>query len=231
MWQLFPRAKQLTGALLVAHLLLAGCVFEPSETIEVPTSEESQRLTGPLPRSKTPRISAAKPVREQDQEQQPIISAGMNQRLNSWFSVRENYDLVYRDVLKFYPDGRYNGCVAFLSAALRRLGTQVPLSAIDGTAESPSLVTKPFSNYLENSLGWKRIGSAANLQAGDIVFTRDNRSYPGYPAHTYMFHAWSDKSVGVALVIDNQDFTHERNIYSSGGGFNFTPYAYALRAP
>lgn len=230
MWHKFSRAKQLSGALAV-QLLFSACVFEPSETIEMPTSEESQRLTGPLPRPKAPRSSAAEPVLEPDQERQPSSSANINQRLNSWFSVRANYDLVYRDVLKFHPDGRYNGCVAFLSAALRRLGTQVPLSASDGTAESPSLVTKPFSNYLENSLGWKRIGSAANLQAGDIVFTRDNKSYPGYPAHTYMFHTWSDKSVGVALVIDNQDFTHERNIYSSGGGFNFTPYAYALRAP
>lgn len=218
------------GAVAV-QLLLVACVFEPSETIEVPTSDEPQRLTGPLARPKTPRSSAAEPGRDTDQEQQPTSDSKINQRLNSWFSVRANYDLVYRDVLKFYPDGRYNGCVAFLSAALRRLGTHVPLSASDGTAESPSLVTKPFSSYLENSLGWKRIGSAANLQAGDIVFTRDNKSYSGYPAHTYMFHAWSDKSVGVALVIDNQDFTHERNIYSSGGGFNFTPYAYALRAP
>jgi len=78
-------------------------------------------------------------------------------------------------------------------------------------------------------LGWMRINDANSLQPGDVVMTEDDRRYPGYPAHTYMFHSWSDRSAGIGWVIDNQDFIHERNVFGYGS-YNFTPFAYALRS-
>lgn len=227
-----PRKLNRTIGLSLLSLVLIACHPESSETIEIgtPSQDDGRReISAP---TRQVRGQAATDENNDDgsldQEKNPTAS-GFNQRFAFWFGNKTNYDLVYQDVLGFYPEGRYNGCVAFLSAALRRMGVSIPIRT--ASTESPSLVTKPFSNYLENTLGWRRIGGAMNLQPGDIVFTKDNPSYPGYPAHTYMFQAWSNKWIGVALVVDNQDFTHERNIYSSGGGFNFTPYAYALRAP
>lgn len=152
-----------------------------------------------------------------------------NQTLSDWYSQNSNYALVMQDVKGFYPPVRYNGCVAFMSAALRRLGVSLPIASHD--PESPSLVTRPFSNFLEQRLGWIRIRGAHALTTGDVVFTQDNPSHPGYPAHVYMFHSWSNRSLGIARVIDNQDFMHERNINDSSAGFNFTPFAYALRSP
>ena len=233
-------------SVLTALLSTIACIPETSETIEIgqpyPSQLDDNPNTSQNPnQSRRPQNSgghrspAAAPsnddpaqVDTQPRQDSPVSQTNINQRLANWFSVKNNYDLVYRDVLKFFPDGRYNGCVAFLSAALRRLDVYIPIQT---ETESPSLVTRPFSRYLENSLGWRRIGGPENLRSGDIVFTTDNASYPGYPAHTYMFYEWSDRSTGIALVIDNQDFTHERNVLKGGAGFNFTPFAYALRAP
>lgn len=223
-------------------LQTSACIPETSETIEVTNrmpsngvEERNNPSPSPARGGGTHRTPATAPEPDNlngqpsaPEPETPADETHTNQRLASWFSVRSNYDLVYKDVLTFYPEGRYNGCVAFLSAALRRIDVYIPLRT---ATESPSLITKPFSRYLEYSLGWNRIGGAQNLRRGDVVFTTDNASYPGYPAHTYMFLSWSDKTSGLALVIDNQDFTHERNIYSTVEGFNFTPYAYALRAP
>ncbi|MFZ9521027.1 MAG: hypothetical protein ACO3A4_11185 [Silvanigrellaceae bacterium] len=209
-----------------------SCINEGSETIG--GSEpfpEANRLGGNGGRTKPvgPRGAAATEVDDLPAQVAPETgtSGTINRQLLSWYSVKSNYDLVYRDVLGFYPEGRYNGCVAFLSAALRRIGVSVP---IQGSSESVSLVTKPFSNHLEKNLGWLRISSANLLQPGDVVFTTDNPSYPGYPAHTYVFHSWTNKILGLAMVIDNQEFTHERNIHSKTSGYNFTPFSYALRS-
>ncbi|NBO38193.1 hypothetical protein EBU99_06390 [bacterium] len=158
-----------------------------------------------------------------------VRGGSANRILLSYYSNRNNYDEVYDEVLQFYPPGRRNGCVAFMSTALRMSGTAVPLAAyIEG--ESVSLVTKPFARYLQVELGWMKITSANNLQPGDVVLTEDDASYPGYPAHTYMFYGWSNQKAGIAWVIDNQDFIHERNVFGYGT-YNFTPFAYALRSP
>lgn len=158
-----------------------------------------------------------------------MLGGAANRRLLDFYKVRTNYDDVFQEVLRFYPAGRRNGCVAFMSTALRMSGTQVPLSEyIEG--DSVSLVTRPFSAFLQSRLGWTKITSANNLQPGDVVLTEDDARYPGYPAHTYMFYGWSNQKAGIGWVIDNQDFIHERNIFGYGT-YNFTPFAYALRSP
>jgi hypothetical protein len=158
-----------------------------------------------------------------------LTGGAANRRLFDFYKLRANYDDVYAEVLNFYPAGRRNGCVAFMSTALRMSGTPVPLSEyIEGDAVS--LVTRPFSSFLQNRLGWRKITSANNLQPGDVVLTEDDARYPGYPAHTYMFYGWSNQKAGIGWVIDNQDFIHERNVFGYGT-YNFTPFAYALRSP
>lgn len=159
----------------------------------------------------------------------PPLQGTANRELLAYYSLKGNYDKVYRDVLSFYPEGRSNGCVAFMSSALRATGTFVPKDrSING--ENISLVTLPFSIYLQKTLGWKVITNSNDLEPGDVVFTEDEPKWPGYPAHTYMFHSWKDKSRGIGNVIDNQAFIHERNIFGFGT-FNFTPFDYALRSP
>lgn len=223
--------KNLLSLFFIIHSLLTACLQEgvefsndnarpPARAKEV---EKSPSPARPHPANSEPDLSPNTP--------DPIRpdAPTLNENLITWFSVRSNYNIVIQDVRKFYEPVRYNGCVAFISAALRRIGVPIPISA--GSKESPSLVTRPFYQHLERELGWVRIGAASHLKPGDIVFTKDNPSYPGYPAHTYVFKEWSKKSMGIALVIDNQDFTHERNIYDNDTEFNFTPYAFALRAP
>ncbi len=121
-----------------------------------------------------------------------------------------------------------NGCVAFMSTALRQVGYSVPKHGRDARGEGISLVTRPFSNYLEGQLGFQRINDARALKPGDVVFTTDAPRWPGYPAHTYMFQSWADQSQGLAYVVDNQGSTHIRNIWQHGT-FNFSPFRYALR--
>jgi hypothetical protein len=152
-----------------------------------------------------------------------------NLRLLQYYSVKQNYDAVYKDVLSFYPTGRPNGCVAFLSTALRLSDTYIPRNKQIG-GYNISLVTSAFSNYLVNTLGWNMIRDHKKLEPGDVVMTLPNSNFPDIPAHTYMFQSWRDKSNGIGMVIDNQNFTHERNIFGTGT-FNFTPFWYALRAP
>jgi hypothetical protein len=152
-----------------------------------------------------------------------------NTRLFQYYSQQANYNRVSNAVRRFYPEHRSNGCVAFMSEALRQSGIPVPLHGyLEG--DRISLVTRPFSLYLSEELGWRTIMNASDLLPGDVMFTEDAPGWPGYPAHTYMFVRWFDRAKGIGIVVDNQDFMHQRNIFGYGT-FNFTPFAYALRAP
>jgi hypothetical protein len=152
-----------------------------------------------------------------------------NLRLLNFYTKKPNYDQVYKEVLSFYPAGRSNGCVAFLSSALRLTQTFIPRDkTINGY--NVSLVTIAFSDYLSKTLNWKIIKDVNLLLPGDVVMTLPPKEYPGIPAHTYMFQSWKDRKKGIGMVVDNQDFSHERNIFGSGT-YNFTPFWYALRSP
>ncbi len=152
-----------------------------------------------------------------------------NQRLLDFYTKKANYDRVYKEVLSFYPNGRSNGCVAFLSSALRLTNTFVPKDKVIN-GYNVSLVTIAFSDYLSKTLNWKVIKDVNLLLPGDVVMTIPPKEYPGIPAHTYMFQNWKDRKNGIGIVVDNQAFSHERNIFGSGT-YNFTPFWYALRAP
>ncbi len=145
-------------------------------------------------------------------------------RLLTWYGQKKNYKRVKREVLEWHKTTK-NACVAFLSQALRDLGEDVPLDAeVDG--EKVSRLTLPFSRWLEEHLGWTRVDSIDDLRPGDVVFTEQ----PEYPWHTYVFHSWKDEDAHLARVLDNQGFLNVRDVLGTGEG-NFTPFAYALRAP
>ena len=145
-------------------------------------------------------------------------------RLLEHYGSKAGYRAVKADVMSWFGTTK-NGCVAFLSSALRQIGVEVPRDGIyDG--ERVSLLTRPLSVYLERELGFRRIDSASALRPGDIAFTEN----PEYPWHVYVFHSWKDQKRFIANVIDNQGATHPRHLFSAGS-HNWTPFAYALRAP
>jgi lysozyme family protein len=155
------------------------------------------------------------------------VDNGINYRLHSYYSKESNYEAVYDNVLSWYGSTS-NGCVAFVSSALRLSGFNVPIELND-EGYNISLWTGALSDYLEQK-GWSKSFSPETLMPGDVVFTDDGGHGDGVPMHVYVFSRWHDASKRVAWVIDNQKFTHRRNIFAGGGGFNFTPFSYYLRA-
>lgn len=154
-----------------------------------------------------------------------------NDALLEFYSNSDNYQHVYAEVRSwFYPrfGTMKNTCVAFMSTALSKAGVAIP-EILDERKESTVLLTRPFSRYLEFTLGWKRITSVDEILPGDVMFSEDEKGYPGYPAHTYMFYAWDNKEIGTGIIVDNQGFMKKRNIFGYAE-FNYTPFAYALRA-
>ncbi len=158
-------------------------------------------------------------------------SRRITQTLYEFYSDRNHYQAVFDNVMVWFGTTS-NGCVAFMSTALRLSGALniVPMPPSDDGGIS--LLTLDFSNFLEEE-NWARFTDWNLLEDGDIVFTKVGEDDPtpneGFPAHTFMFAGWSDRDNNIALVIDNQDFIHERNILGSGSGFNFTPFEYFLR--
>ncbi len=149
-------------------------------------------------------------------------------QLHRYYGTRAGYAEVTRDVLKWHKT-RTNGCVAFASTALRRVGVAIPLDVqIDG--RSVSRITRSFSRYLAEELGWTRIESLSELTAGDIVFSTDAPCCPGYPNHVLMFDGWANRNKAIARVVDNQGFHLERPMIVSATS-EVDGFAYALRPP
>jgi len=73
-------------------------------------------------------------------------AAGPNRDLADFYRVPAHYRAVAREVLGWHHTTR-NGCVAFASTALRRVGVEVP-------AGRARRITLDLSRYLEEELGW-----------------------------------------------------------------------------
>ena len=153
------------------------------------------------------------------------VTSGLHKKLNEFYQTPAGYNAVYDDVMSWFGTTK-NGCVAFLSTALRMSGCSVPKTE-DSKGFGISLVTISFSDWLLAN-GFKKDSNPDNLKAGDLVLTQED-GWKGVPAHTYMFSSWADKAAGIAWIVDNQGPLHKRNVHKAGGGFNFTPYAYHLR--
>jgi hypothetical protein len=148
-------------------------------------------------------------------------NTALGERLVSFYGKKHNYRSVKREVLKWHGTTR-NGCVAFVSTALRRIGYGVPQDDLrDGYGISR--ITFSFSDYLEEQ-GWKRIKSPRGIQPGDLVFTT------GFPDHVFVFHSWRNKRRLIARVIDNQGFLTRRHMRPPSSS-KHAAFAYALRAP
>jgi peptidoglycan hydrolase-like protein with peptidoglycan-binding domain len=154
--------------------------------------------------------------------------SAVNKKLVKFYSTAAGYKKVFDQVVHGWFGTTHNACVAFVTTALKDVGVKFPANG--GKWGNVRTFTTDMSRYLQQHEHWKKISSGGALKPGDVVLTQPE---PGlsFPAHTYMFKGWADKAHSVALVVDNQGFTHKRNINAGGGGFNFTPFAYALRAP
>jgi hypothetical protein len=156
------------------------------------------------------------------------ISNVSGEKFNDFYTDADNYGYVYRKVMSWFGSTN-NACVAFASTALRELGVDIPQNGI-WNGERLSLLTKPFSSYLQNKLGWLRINDSRSLQPGDLVFTVDERKAPGYPAHVYMHAGYADDNRAISWAVDNQGFTHERAL-AGDLKKDYSAFAYALRSP
>jgi hypothetical protein len=148
--------------------------------------------------------------------------------LHAYYGTRAGYAKVSRDVLAWHGT-RQNGCVAFASTALRHVGVAIPIDGkIDGLGVSR--ITRSFSRFLVEELGWLRVEALDELRPGDLLFSTDAPCCPGYPNHVAMFDGWADARRAVAQVIDNQGFHVARPLIHSDGS-DVDGFAYALRAP
>jgi hypothetical protein len=148
-------------------------------------------------------------------------SQSITERLIDYYASAKNYRRVKRDVLRWHKTTR-NGCVAFVSTALRNIGVDIPLrEKRDGYGISR--ITFAFSGYLEER-GWQRLDAAEQLRPGDVVFTT------GYPDHVFVFHSWRERDEQSAKIIDNQGHLIDRAMFPLRGSDD-AAFAYALRAP
>jgi hypothetical protein len=155
-------------------------------------------------------------------------SPDLTTRLHRYYGTRTGYAKVHRDVMDWHKTTQ-NGCVAFASTALRHVGVAIPVTGKkDG--QGVSRITRAFSRYLAEDLGWTKIESATELRPGDIVFTTDAPCCPGYPAHVMMFDGWSRGDHKAGLFVDNQGFHVTRSLTASPTS-DVDGFGYALRPP
>jgi len=152
----------------------------------------------------------------------PARADGITDQLDDYISSKKNYNQVKRDVLEWHGTTR-NGCVAFVSTALRNIGVDIPLRGKrDGWGVSR--ITFALRDYLQQEHGWTKMTDVAELVPGDIVFT------DGYPDHVFVFHSWRNERKLIALVTDNQGFAIRRPMQPKAGS-EIAGFAYALRPP
>jgi hypothetical protein len=153
-------------------------------------------------------------------------AAPVGTRLHRYLARADRDRSVRREVLTWHRTMR-NGCVAFVSTALRRVGVAVPERGLrDG--EGVSRITRALTGFLEEELGWRRITHTRELRPGDLVFTSDAPCCPGYPAHVFVFEGWRSRARGIALATDNQGRRRTRPLAGAPG---IDRFAYALRGP
>jgi len=133
---------------------------------------------------------------------------------------RTHYSDIKQDVLAWHGTSR-NGCVAFVSTALRHAGIAIPqdVKRLDANV---SRITYAFADYLEHDLAWARSEDPATLQPGDLIFTT------GWPDHVYVFVSWHDRKRTIVDAIDNNGNVHNRPV-AGDVKRDLAAYAYALR--
>lgn len=154
-----------------------------------------------------------------------------NKKLDTYYADYPKYRAVYNDVMSWFGTTT-NGCVAFLSTAMRHVNVAIPQDGkINGYGISTW--TEAFEIYVRDELKWNVIADGAELLPGDVVISEDR--YPGHPDHVYMFHGWHDKILSIGWVVDNQnntinDYVHKRNVIGDQPRLQKRPYARHYRA-
>lgn len=146
--------------------------------------------------------------------------------LKRYYGTRAGYAKVHRDVMGWHKTTQ-NGCVAFASTALRHIGIEIPFD-VRKDGFSVSRITRAFSRYLAEDLGWERIEEPEALRPGDVVFTVDASCCPGYPAHVMMFDGWLRRDRSVGAFVDNQGFRVARAMTGTPSR-HVDGFGYALR--
>lgn len=147
-------------------------------------------------------------------------------KLHAYYGTSTGYAKVQRDVMGWHKTTR-NGCVAFASTALRHIGIEIPFD-VRKDGFSVSRITRAFSRYLSEDLGWERIDAADSLKVGDVVFTVDAPCCPGYPAHVMVFDGWLRTDHTVGRFVDNQGFRVARAM-AGNSKRDVDGFGYALR--
>ena len=147
-------------------------------------------------------------------------------KLHAYSGTSAGYAKVQRDVMGWHKTTR-NGCVAFASTALRHIGIEIPFD-VRKDGFSVSRITRAFSRYLSEDLGWERIESADALKVGDVVFTVDAPCCPGYPAHVMVFDGWLKADHSIGRFLDNQGFRVARAM-AGNSQRDVDGFGYALR--
>lgn len=152
----------------------------------------------------------------------------VTEKLHRYYGTWAGYRKVQADALGWHKTAQ-NGCVAWASTALRHVGVEIP---VDGKKDGQgvSRITRAFSRYLAEDLGWTRLDDASALRPGDVVFTTDAPCCPGYPAHVMIFDGWTRRDHSAARFIDNQGFDVERPMVAQPGS-DYDGFGYALRPP
>jgi hypothetical protein len=159
----------------------------------------------------------------------PAAADTLGERLVRDYGSARGYRSIKREVLAWHGTTR-NGCVAFVSTALRRLGLPVPQDGVDADGHGVSRITIALARHLEAALHWRRIDDPAALQPGDLVFTTDHPCCVGIPEHVFVFAAWHDRARMQALAIDNQGRRYVRALRPDAPT-SHAAFAWALRAP
>jgi hypothetical protein len=149
-------------------------------------------------------------------------------KLHRYYGTTAGYTKVHRDVMGWHKTTQ-NGCVAFASTALRHVGVEIPFD-VRKDGFSVSRITRAFSRYLSEDLGWERIEAPDSLRPGDVVFTVDAGCCPGYPAHVMIFDGWLRRDRTVGRFIDNQGFRVARAMTGTPSR-HVDGFGYALRPP
>lgn len=152
----------------------------------------------------------------------PAAAEPVNDTLAGYYGKRANWRKVRRDVLAWHKTTR-NGCVAFVSTALRHVGVDIPVDA-ERDGWGVSRITFAFSDYLEQELHWTRSTDLDALRPGDVVFTT------GWPDHVMVFLGWRDADARIARIADNKGFALARPLAPPPDS-DLAGFAYALRAP
>ncbi len=127
---------------------------------------------------------------------QPLDDSNLGDQIAGFYN--QNYSQIKRQV-----GFTINACSAFATTALRLFGLDIPYEEW-----APSLRA-----YLARR-GWKRVTDRSQVQTGDIVFTRDDRTALDQLTN-HVFIVEKVNGDGTVIALDNQGKSYIRSLYGT----------------